>query len=119
MTSEIIALILLCLMVEGFFSPIRDIILAFRFPKHDDDTLADPIEPKEDAAGKRDPQPLEEYFAPPILSSTPLHEYKRGHPQNPFCCECGAGEYHAVHSHSTERNKELWDRIQQRGPEGR
>ncbi len=52
-------------------------------------------------------------FEPPVLTPYPLHKYKRGHPDNRFCCDCGAGEYHAVHGpNGPKPNRELWERIQ-------
>jgi hypothetical protein len=75
-----------------------------------------PAEPKRDADGKRDPIPAylqapPADFEAPILSSMPIHEFKKCS-NSPYCEECGAGQYHAVHAHPTEQNQELWKRIQ-------
>lgn len=38
-----------------------------------------------------------EGFEAPILGGGSIHRYRRGHPQNRFCCLCGAGEHHPIH----------------------
>jgi hypothetical protein len=38
-----------------------------------------------------------EGFEPPVDPSVNIHTYRRGRPDNRFCCKCGAGEFHAIH----------------------
>jgi hypothetical protein len=80
--------------------------------------LAERGEFKRDAVGKRDTKEQREDFAPPVWSGMPLHEFSAFpfDAQNPHCCQCGAGRYHAVHAFPSVTNRELWDRIQKGKP---